>query len=141
MNVRIVDRVRDIAARVEATPAQVALAWTLAQGPHVVPIPGTRNPAHLDENMAAADVALDDATLAVLDLLPPAEGARYGRSGPPVRRRSYAATRRCTTLAVVATVSARRRSTCSAMTARTRSGRGTKARPLRRRPHESWIVP
>jgi len=85
VNVRIVDQVRAIAAGVGATPAQVALAWTLAQGPHVVPIPGTRNPAHLDENLAAADVVLDDATLARLDLLPPAEGARYGRSGPPVR--------------------------------------------------------
>ena len=50
-----------------------------------MPIPGTRNPAHLDENLAAADLVLDDATLALLDLLPPAEGARYGRSGPPVR--------------------------------------------------------
>ena len=85
VNVRIVEQVRAIAAGVGATPAQVALAWTLAQGPHVVPIPGTRNPAHLDENLAAADVVLDDATLARLDLLPPAEGARYGRSGPPVR--------------------------------------------------------
>ena len=67
---------------VEATPAQVALAWVLAQGPHVLPIPGTRRASRLEENAAADGVALDAATLAVLDLLPPAEGARYGRSGP-----------------------------------------------------------
>jgi len=73
-----------------STPAQVALAWTLAQGPHVIPIPGTRNPAHLDENLAAVDVVLDDVTLARLDLLPPAEGARYGearREHDPRRQR------------------------------------------------------
>ena len=49
---------RQVAGRVGATPAQVALAWVLAQGRHVVPIPGTKTPKYLAENAAAADVVL-----------------------------------------------------------------------------------
>ena len=44
-----------------ATPAQIALAWLLAQKPFIVPIPGTRNIEHLDENMGALDVELTPA--------------------------------------------------------------------------------
>ncbi len=54
-NQAIVDVVRSVAARHAATPAQVALAWTLAQGEHVVPIPGTKRTRYLEENMAAAE--------------------------------------------------------------------------------------
>lgn len=50
--------VRGIAAELELTPAQLALAWLLAQDPHVVPIPGSRTPAHIEENLAAARVEL-----------------------------------------------------------------------------------
>jgi aryl-alcohol dehydrogenase-like predicted oxidoreductase len=57
-NLQLVDRVTEIADRLGATPAQVALAWLLAQRPWIVPIPGTRNIARLDENLAAADLAL-----------------------------------------------------------------------------------
>ena len=76
-NLVIVGRVREIAERVGATPAQVALAWVLAQGRHVVPIPGTKTPKYLTENAAAADVELSEADLADLDALPAPEGARY----------------------------------------------------------------
>jgi aryl-alcohol dehydrogenase-like predicted oxidoreductase len=69
--------VREIADRVGATPAQVALAWVLAQGRHVVPIPGTKTPKYLVENAGAADLQLSVADLAELDALPAPEGARY----------------------------------------------------------------
>jgi aryl-alcohol dehydrogenase-like predicted oxidoreductase len=76
-NLTIVTRVREIAKRAGATPAQVALAWVLAQGRHVVPIPGTKTPKYLADNAAAADVELREAALAELDALPAPEGARY----------------------------------------------------------------
>jgi pyridoxine 4-dehydrogenase len=53
------DGLRAVAARHEVTPAQVALAWTLSLGPHVLAIPGTTSVAHLEENLAAADIELD----------------------------------------------------------------------------------
>ncbi|QKW11064.1 aldo/keto reductase [Streptomyces sp. NA04227] len=52
-----------------ATPAQVRLAWTLHRGPHVLAIPGTSDPAHLAENIAAAGLRLSDAALDRLDAL------------------------------------------------------------------------
>jgi aryl-alcohol dehydrogenase-like predicted oxidoreductase len=76
-NLAIVGRVRQIAERAGTTPAQVALAWVLAQGRHVVPIPGTKTPKYLADNAAAADVELSAADLAELDALPAPEGARY----------------------------------------------------------------
>lgn len=76
-NMAIVDRVRAVAERLGATPGQVALAWTLAQGEHVVPIPGTRRVSRLDENAAAAAVELSASDLADLDALPAPVGTRY----------------------------------------------------------------
>ena len=76
-NQRIVEVVRQVAGRLGATPAQVAIAWTLAQGEHVIPIPGTKKRAYLHENTGAAGVELPPADLAVLDALPPAVGPRY----------------------------------------------------------------
>jgi aryl-alcohol dehydrogenase-like predicted oxidoreductase len=76
-NLGIVARVRAIADRVGGTPAQVALAWVLAQGRYVVPIPGTKTPAYLADNVGAADLALTPADLADLDAIPAPEGARY----------------------------------------------------------------
>jgi aryl-alcohol dehydrogenase-like predicted oxidoreductase len=69
--------VREIAERAGATPAQVALAWLLAQGRHVVPSPGTKTPKYVAANAGAADVELSAADLAELDALPAPEGARY----------------------------------------------------------------
>jgi aryl-alcohol dehydrogenase-like predicted oxidoreductase len=59
------------------TPAQLALAWLLRQDEDVVPIPGSRTPAHIDENLAAAEVALDDDELARIDGIAPV-GAAVG---------------------------------------------------------------
>ena len=76
-NLGLVEQVRAVAAKHGRTPGQIALAWTLAQGSTVIPIPGTRKLARLEENTAAADVVLDAADLATLDALPAATGARY----------------------------------------------------------------
>jgi aryl-alcohol dehydrogenase-like predicted oxidoreductase len=76
-NLAIVERVRGIAERAGATPAQVALAWVLAQGDNVIPIPGTKTPKYLAENAAAADVHLSAEDLAELDGIPAPVGGRY----------------------------------------------------------------
>jgi aryl-alcohol dehydrogenase-like predicted oxidoreductase len=76
-NLAIVGRVRQIADLAGTTPARVALAWVLAQGRHVVPIPGTKTPKYLADNAGAADIQLSAADLAELDSLPAPEGARY----------------------------------------------------------------
>jgi aryl-alcohol dehydrogenase-like predicted oxidoreductase len=76
-NLAIVGGVRRVADAVGATPAQVALAWVLAQGRDVVPIPGTKTPKYLSENAAAAEVTLSEADLAELNALPAPEGTRY----------------------------------------------------------------
>jgi aryl-alcohol dehydrogenase-like predicted oxidoreductase len=66
-----------VAERHQATPAQVALAWVLAQGTHVIPIPGTRRLRHLEENAGAADVSLSAMDLTELRDLPEVTGTRY----------------------------------------------------------------
>ena len=79
-NLRLVERIRDLAESKGCTPAQLALAWLLAQGEDVVPIPGTRHVSRLEENAAAVDVTLTEADLAHIDeVLPPglAQGLRY----------------------------------------------------------------
>jgi aryl-alcohol dehydrogenase-like predicted oxidoreductase len=76
-NLALADRVRGVAERLGATAGQVAIAWVLAQGDHVVPIPGTKRLAYLEENVAAAGVRLGPGDLAELDALPEAAGARY----------------------------------------------------------------
>ena len=58
--------VRELASRLQASPAQVALAWLLASSPQTLLIPGTRSVEHLEENIAAGDVVLDDEALAAL---------------------------------------------------------------------------
>ena len=76
-NLAIVDRVAAVAERHGATAAQVALAWLLAKGDHVVPIPGTKRLSRLEENAGAASVELSAEDLAELDALPEAVGERY----------------------------------------------------------------
>ena len=76
-NQTIVDRVREIAAAHDATPAQVALAWILTQGEQVVPIPGTRRRVRVEENMAAADLVLSADEVLTLTSLPAPVGTRY----------------------------------------------------------------
>jgi len=63
----LVDLLTRIAERKHATPAQIALAWLLAQKPWMVPIPGTRSLARLTENIGAVSVDLDDADLREID--------------------------------------------------------------------------
>ncbi|WP_405556363.1 aldo/keto reductase [Streptomyces canus] len=76
-NLRIVDEVASVAADAGATPAQVALAWLLAQGHDVVPIPGTKRVTRVEENAAADAVVLTVDQLARLDALTPPSGERY----------------------------------------------------------------
>ena len=66
-NLALVERVRSVAERNGASVGQVALAWLLAQGPAIVPIPGTRRLTRLDENLGAADLALTPEDLTELD--------------------------------------------------------------------------
>jgi aryl-alcohol dehydrogenase-like predicted oxidoreductase len=66
-NQPLVDLLTEIADRKNRTPAQIALAWLLAQEPWIVPIPGTRKLARLEENLAAADVELSPEDLAEID--------------------------------------------------------------------------
>jgi len=66
-NVRAASAVRDIASKRAATPGQVAIAWLLAKGPDVVPIPGSKRRQHLEENVGAAEVTLGAQEMAALD--------------------------------------------------------------------------
>jgi aryl-alcohol dehydrogenase-like predicted oxidoreductase len=76
-NATLVETVKTVAARLDATPAQVALAWLLAQGEFVLPIPGTKRRSRLEENAAAASLVLGSSDLAELDALPDPVGSRY----------------------------------------------------------------
>ncbi len=83
-NLRLVDAVRAMAQEKGATAGQLALAWVMAQGPDVVPIPGTKRVAYLEENAAAGDVELTADDLARLDEIAPpgvAAGGRYPNAG------------------------------------------------------------
>jgi aryl-alcohol dehydrogenase-like predicted oxidoreductase len=81
-NQTLVDVVRRVAERKGATPAQIALAWVLAQGQDVVPIPGTKRVRYLEDNLGAVNVALDAADLAELDTIKDnVAGERYSPDG------------------------------------------------------------
>ncbi|HEY3508192.1 MAG TPA: aldo/keto reductase [Kribbella sp.] len=75
-NLALVEQIRAVAARHDATPGQIALAWVLAQGNDVVPIPGTKRRKYLEENWAAVDVELPASDVEALSKLTPA-GTRY----------------------------------------------------------------
>jgi aryl-alcohol dehydrogenase-like predicted oxidoreductase len=79
-NLELVDRVKELADQKQCTPGQLALAWLLAQGEHIVPIPGTKKRERLAENLGATAVVLSEEDLKRLDELAPAgstAGARY----------------------------------------------------------------
>jgi aryl-alcohol dehydrogenase-like predicted oxidoreductase len=79
-NLQLVDRVKELSDEKHCSPAQLALAWLLAQGEHIVPIPGTKKRERLAENLGAAAVELSAEDLTRLDELAPAgaaAGARY----------------------------------------------------------------
>src|SRR4051794_28711003 len=86
-NLDLVGKIEEIAEGKGITPAQLALGWVLAQGDDVVPIPGTKKAARLEENAAAADVALGgDELAAIADALPAAAGLRYPEQMMPSSR-------------------------------------------------------
>jgi aryl-alcohol dehydrogenase-like predicted oxidoreductase len=76
-NLRIVDEVQAVAAEAGATPAQIALAWLLAQGDDIAPIPGTRRVTRVEENTAADSIELTIDQLQRLSNLSPAAGDRH----------------------------------------------------------------
>jgi aryl-alcohol dehydrogenase-like predicted oxidoreductase len=81
-NLRLAEKVKEIAAEKGVTPAQLAIAWVLAQGEDLVPIPGTKRRSYLEQNAAAADVELTADDLARIDAeLPKAAGDRYDEAG------------------------------------------------------------
>jgi len=80
-NLELVERVREIANEKGITPSQLALAWVLAQGEDVVPIPGTKRVHYLEENAAAADVELAEDELARIEAAFP-KGATAGERYP-----------------------------------------------------------
>lgn len=88
-NMGIVDAARAIGDRYGVSPAQVALAWLLAQGGHIVPIPGAKRRVTLEDSMAAASLALTDEDLAELAKAAP----RGGTAGPRYNERMMAMTR------------------------------------------------
>jgi aryl-alcohol dehydrogenase-like predicted oxidoreductase len=79
-NLSSADELRDISVDIGATPAQVALAWLLAKGPDIVPIPGTKRVARLEENVGADSVELTPEQLARLDRLTPAVGGHHAEA-------------------------------------------------------------
>jgi aryl-alcohol dehydrogenase-like predicted oxidoreductase len=79
-NLQLVARIEQIAAEKRCTPAQLALAWVLAQGEDIVPIPGTKRRTYLDQNLGALDISLTPTELRRIDEIAPrgaAVGARY----------------------------------------------------------------
>ena len=83
-NMRAAATVADLASRKDAKPGQIALAWLLAKGNDVVPIPGTKRRTFLAENIAAAEIRLAPGDMAILDAALPPEtvaGQRYGAAG------------------------------------------------------------
>lgn len=84
-NVAAVGRLSELAAAKGATVAQLGLAWLLTRGEHVVPIPGTRSPRRVEENLGAIDLTLTEADLAAIQEILPAGGfgARYPEQAMP----------------------------------------------------------
>ncbi|MER5398579.1 aldo/keto reductase [Streptomyces sp. NPDC002599] len=81
-NMRLAAKVKEIAAEKDVLPAQLAIAWVLAQGEHLVPIPGTKRRTYLEQNAAAVDIELTKEDLARIDAeLPEAAGERYDEAG------------------------------------------------------------
>ncbi|MFF8675314.1 aldo/keto reductase [Streptomyces sp. NPDC015242] len=84
-NVEAVDRLAGLAVAKGATVSQLALAWLLTRGEHIVPIPGTRSQERVEENSTAAELTLTDAGLKAIDEILPQGGcgARYAGGNVP----------------------------------------------------------
>jgi len=82
-NLQLIAQLERVAQELVIKPGQLALAWLLAQGDDIVPIPGTKHVQYLEENVAAADIQLDSAVVARLtEIFEPSRvrGERYGMS-------------------------------------------------------------
>ena len=81
-NRKLAERVKELAAEKGITPGQLALAWVLHRGEHIVPIPGTKRVSYLEENLAAADVQLSEEEVErIAEAVPAASGERYDEQG------------------------------------------------------------
>ena len=83
-NLALVEKIKALAAQKHVTASQLALAWLIAQGEHIVPIPGTTSLARLEENLAAAEIGFSADELAAIEAIAPqgvAAGARYSEVG------------------------------------------------------------
>ncbi len=81
-NLALTERVRELAAEKDVTPAQLALAWVLSRGEHIVPIPGTKRRSYLEDNLAAAGVRLSpEESERIAAAVPAAAGDRYDAQG------------------------------------------------------------
>ncbi|MGO8905489.1 MAG: aldo/keto reductase [Solirubrobacteraceae bacterium] len=81
-NLRLAERVKELAQEKGITPGQLALAWVLHRGEHVVPIPGTKRVSYLEENLAAADIELSEAEVErIAQAVPAPAGDRYDEMG------------------------------------------------------------
>jgi aryl-alcohol dehydrogenase-like predicted oxidoreductase len=85
-NLALVGKIGEIAKTKGCTPGQLALAWVMAQGDDVIPIPGTKKVSYLEENIAAADIVLTQADLAAIDAALPAGAASGERYAPEAMR-------------------------------------------------------
>lgn len=83
-NLRIVDEVKAVASELNATPAQIALAWLLAQGDDIAPIPGTKRVARVEENTTADSIELSTEQIERLNNLTPATGERHNEANMAV---------------------------------------------------------
>jgi aryl-alcohol dehydrogenase-like predicted oxidoreductase len=81
-NLQLAERVKELAGEKGVTPGQLALAWVLHRWEHIVPIPGTKRVAYLEENLAAADIELSEEEVErIAGAVPAAAGARYDEAG------------------------------------------------------------
>jgi len=85
-NIELVEKIKELAAKKGCSPAQLALAWLLAQGDDIVPIPGTKRRKYLEENIGALDVQLTPRELAEIDTTLPARAAAGSRYSTPGMR-------------------------------------------------------
>ncbi len=81
-NLKLAERVKELAGEKGITPGQLALAWVLHRGEHIVPIPGTKRVSYLEENLAAADIELSEQEVReIAEAVPTATGERYDEAG------------------------------------------------------------
>ncbi len=81
-NLKLAEAVKELAAEKDITPGQLALAWVLGRGEHIVPIPGTKRVSYLEENLAAAEVELSaEEAERIAEAIPAAAGERYDPQG------------------------------------------------------------